>query len=152
MQFRIATDRRDQLQRASSIALLPDSFLVSGERREQGIIASLKDGYGFLKCVEREPRIYFHSSEVLDVNRELAVNDEVEFTVIQDSTLTYNTNNRQSAIRIKHLPKGTVQFEIVQERNIIGLITKEAPLNNYNQRSPSKTNGQVSSLRFFFFF
>lgn len=83
VQFRIATDRRDQLKRASSIALLPDSFLVSGERREQGVIATLKDGFGFIRCVEREPRVYFHFTEVLDVNRELAVNDEVEFTVVQ---------------------------------------------------------------------
>ncbi|XP_075229426.1 cold shock domain-containing Unr isoform X2 [Lycorma delicatula] len=143
VQFRIATDRRDQLKRASSIALLPDSFLVSGERREQGVIATLKDGFGFLKCVEREPRIYFHFSEVLDVNRLLAVNDEVEFTVVQDSTLTYNSNGRQSAIRIKHLPKGTVLFEIIQERNVVGVVTKEPPpLSSYNQRSPTKNNIQ----------
>lgn len=62
---------------------MPDSFLVSGERREQGVIATLKDGYGFLRCVEREPRIYFNFNEILDVHRELAVNDEVEFTVVQ---------------------------------------------------------------------
>lgn len=146
VQFRIATDRRDQLQRASSISLLPDSFLVSGERREQGVIATLKDGFGFLKCVERDARIYFHFSEVLDVHRELAVNDEVEFTVVQDSTLqsSYNTNNRQSAIRIRHLPKGTVQFETVQEKDVVGTVTKEAPPNNFNQRSPTKNNGQLS--------
>lgn len=64
--------------------------------------------------------------------------------MLKDSTLTYNSNGgRQSAIRIKHLPKGTVQFEIVQERNIVGVITKEPPLSIYNQRSPTKNNGQV---------
>lgn len=44
VQFKIATDRRDQLQRATNISLLEESFIVSGEKREQGIIASLKDG------------------------------------------------------------------------------------------------------------
>ncbi|RZF48035.1 hypothetical protein LSTR_LSTR002101 [Laodelphax striatellus] len=137
VQFFIATDRRDQLQRASSIALLPESFLVSGERREQGIIASKKDGYGFLKCVEREPKIFFRYCEVLDVDREINVNDEVEFTVVQDSTLSFNAYSRQSAIRIQHLPPGTVQFEIVQERNVTGVVSKEAP-NSWLPRSPTK--------------
>lgn len=83
VQFRIATDRRDQLQRATNISLLPESFVVSGEKREQGIVVALKEGFGFLRCVEREPRLYFNFSEVLDVDREIALNDEVEFTVVQ---------------------------------------------------------------------
>lgn len=87
VQFRIATDTRDQLKRATEIMLLPESFTVSGERREQGVIQSLKDGFGFIRCVEREPRLFFHFNEVLDVDREISVGDEVEFTVIQVSIL-----------------------------------------------------------------
>lgn len=83
VEFRIATDRRDQLKRATNISLLPESFVVSGERREQGIIAVLKQGFGFLRSVEREPKIYFTFNEVLDVQRKLECNDEVEFTVAQ---------------------------------------------------------------------
>lgn len=56
---------------------------MSGEKREQGVVAVLKEGFGFLRCVEREPRLYFHFCEVLDVEREIALNDEVEFTVVQ---------------------------------------------------------------------
>lgn len=67
--------------------LLPESFTVSGEKREQGVIQSLKDGFGFIRCVEREPRLFFHFNEVLDVDREISVGDEVEFTVIQVSSL-----------------------------------------------------------------
>lgn len=63
--------------------MLPESFTVSGERREQGIIAALKDGFGFIRCVDRDPRLFFHFNEVLDVDREISVGDEVEFTVIQ---------------------------------------------------------------------
>ena len=63
--------------------MLPESFTVSGERREQGIIAALKDGFGFIRCVDRDPRLFFHFNEVLDVDREIIVGDEVEFTVIQ---------------------------------------------------------------------
>lgn len=83
VEFRIATDRRDQLKRATNISLLPESFVVSGERREQGIIAVLKQGFGFLRSVEREPKIYFTFNEVLDIQRKLECNDEVEFTVAQ---------------------------------------------------------------------
>lgn len=83
VEFRIATDRRDQLKRATNISLLPESFVVSGERREQGIIAVLKQGFGFLRSVEREPKIYFTFNEVLEVQRKLECNDEVEFTVAQ---------------------------------------------------------------------
>ncbi|XP_049798939.1 LOW QUALITY PROTEIN: cold shock domain-containing protein E1-like, partial [Schistocerca nitens] len=102
VQFQIATDRRDQLQRATNISLLDESFVVSGERREQGVVASLKDGFGFLRCVERDARLFIHFNEVLDVDREICINDEVEFTVSQEQSSFSNV--RQSAIRVKHLP------------------------------------------------
>jgi cold shock CspA family protein len=71
--------------------LLPESFTVSGERREQGTIQTLKDGFGFIRCVDREPRLFFHFNEVLDVDREISINDEVEFTVVQVS-ISYCNN------------------------------------------------------------
>ena len=69
VQFLLATDRRDQLQRATSISLLDETFEVSGERREQGMVASLKEGFGFLRCVDRNVRLFFHFTEVLDTVR-----------------------------------------------------------------------------------
>ena len=47
------------------------------------MIAALKDGFGFIRCVDRDPRLFFHFTEVLDVDREITVGDEVEYTVIQ---------------------------------------------------------------------
>lgn len=132
VQFFLATDRRDQLQRATSISLLDDSFKVSGEKREQGVVGSLKEGFGFLRCVERIQRIFFHFAEVLDTGREICVGDEVEFTVVQDPSSSY-TNTRLNAIRIKHLPPGSVQFETLVESNLEGVITREAP------KSPAKS-------------
>lgn len=132
VQFYLATDRRDQLQRATAISLLDDSFNVSGEKREQGVVASLKEGFGFVRCVERNVRLFFHFTEVLDTSREICVGDEVEFTVVQDPASSY-TNTRLNAIRIKHLPAGTVQFETLVESALEGIITREAP------KSPVKT-------------
>ncbi|XP_058792775.1 cold shock domain-containing protein E1 [Phymastichus coffea] len=124
VQFRIATDTRDQLKRATEIALLPESFDVSGERREQGMIAALKDGFGFIRCVDRDARLFFHFNEVLDVDREISVGDEVEFTVVQDPSSSFS-NTRQSAIRLKHLPTGSVQFETIIEANVLGNIIED---------------------------
>lgn len=120
--------------------------MVSGEKREQGVVASLKDGFGFLKCVEREPRLFFHFNEVLEVDREVQTGDEFEFTVIQDQTSTFS-NNRQSAIRMKRLPFGSVQFETRMESGISGVVSKEIP-STWNNRSPTKNqnghNGEVA--------
>ncbi|TMW52825.1 hypothetical protein DOY81_002092 [Sarcophaga bullata] len=136
VQFLLATDRRDQLQRATSISLLDETFKVSGEKREQGVISSLKEGFGFIRCVERNVRIFFHYTEILDTTREIALNDEVEFTVVQEQGVPYNTS-RLHGIRIKHLPPGTVQFETLVVGNIEGFITREAP------KSPVKSQDRV---------
>ncbi|XP_044257145.1 cold shock domain-containing protein E1 [Tribolium madens] len=142
VQFKIATDRRDGLNRATHISLLDESFLVSGEKREQGVVASVKEGFGFLKCVEREARLFFHFNEILDVDREVVVNDEYEFTVVQDQTSTFS-NNRQSAIRMKWLPHGTVQFETRVENDLTGIVFKEIPTTTWLNRSPTKNqNGE----------
>ncbi|XP_058457625.1 cold shock domain-containing protein E1 isoform X2 [Malaya genurostris] len=142
VQFLLATDRRDQLQRATSISLLDETFQVSGEKREQGVVASLKEGFGFLRCVERNTRLFFHFTEVLDTSREICVDDEVEFTVIQDPGSSF-ANTRQSAIRIKHLPTGTVKFENLIESNVEGIVSREAPKSP--TKSQERTEGGVIS-------
>ncbi|XP_026315567.1 cold shock domain-containing protein E1 isoform X2 [Hyposmocoma kahamanoa] len=135
VQFQVATDRRDQLKRATNISLLDESFNVSGERREQGVVCSLREGFGFIRCVEREQTMFFHFAEVLRLGRELSVGDEVEFTVDPVSTFS-NMNTRQSAIRIKHLPPGTVKFETQIERGVRGVVAKEAQ--RYSSSSPTR--------------
>lgn len=142
VQFLLATDRRDQLQRATSISLLDETFQVSGEKREQGVVASLKEGFGFLRCVERNIRLFFHFTEVLDTSREICVDDEVEFTVIQDPGSSF-ANTRQSAIRIKHLPTGSVKFETLIESNVEGIVSREAPKSPI--KSQERTEGGVIS-------
>ena len=50
---------------------------------DQGVIAAVKDGFGFITCAERESRMFFHFSEMMDPDMEVKVGEEVEFTVIQ---------------------------------------------------------------------
>lgn len=144
VQFKVATDRRDQLNRATNISLLPESFAVSGEKREQGVVASVKDGFGFLRCVEREQRLFFHFNEVLDVEREVRVGDEFEFTAAQDyqgvGGIGPNAASRPSAIRMLALPPGRVQFETRVESELSGVITKEVTNSWLVSRSPTKSN------------
>ncbi|CAH2034866.1 unnamed protein product, partial [Iphiclides podalirius] len=157
VQFQVATDRRDQLKRATNITLLEESFNVSGERREQGVVCSLREGFGFIRCVEREHTMFFHFAEVLRLGHELSVGDEVEFTVDPVTTFS-NMNTRQSAIRIKHLPAGTVHFETLVERGIRGAVSKEAqvinssvsptrkPVNEFNGLITAQINGAKKTI------
>lgn len=41
----------------------------------------MRDGFGFIKCVDRDARMFFHFSEVLEEGQ-LHISDEVEFTVV----------------------------------------------------------------------
>ena len=83
VEFNVATDRRDKLQRATDITLRLESLTESCETRERGFVAVLRDGYGFIRCVDRDGRMFFHSSEVLGQDKHVRLEDEVEFTVIQ---------------------------------------------------------------------
>lgn len=53
----------------------------------QGVIAAMRDGFGFIKCVDRDARMFFHFSEILDGNQ-LHIADEVEFTVVPVSSIS----------------------------------------------------------------
>lgn len=49
----------------------------------------MRDGFGFIKCVDRDARMFFHFSEIMDGNQ-LHISDEVEFTVVPVSAIEYN--------------------------------------------------------------
>lgn len=46
---------------------------------------AVKEGFGFIKCQNREARMFFHFSELIDQSRKVQYNDEVEFTVVEVS-------------------------------------------------------------------
>uniref|UniRef100_A0A8C3V5W1 Cold shock domain-containing protein E1 n=1 Tax=Catharus ustulatus TaxID=91951 RepID=A0A8C3V5W1_CATUS len=121
VRFNISTDRRDKLERATNIEVLPNTFQFTNETREMGVIAAMRDGFGFIKCVDRDARMFFHFSEIMDGNQ-LHISDEVEFTVVPDML----SAQRNHAIRIKKLPKGTVSFHTQSEHRFVGTIDKEA--------------------------
>ncbi|XP_031650141.1 cold shock domain-containing protein E1-like isoform X14 [Oncorhynchus kisutch] len=143
VQFNISTDRRDKLERATNIDILPDTFHFTKESREMGVIAAMRDGFGFIKCVDRDARMFFHFSEVLEEGQ-LHISDEVEFTVVpvspERTPMDMLSAQRNHAVRIKKLPKGTVSFHTQSEQRFVGVVEKEATaaITNNKSASPSK--------------
>ncbi|XP_051055138.1 cold shock domain-containing protein E1 isoform X1 [Phodopus roborovskii] len=133
VRFNISTDRRDKLERATNIEVLSNTFQFTNEAREMGVIAAMRDGFGFIKCVDRDARMFFHFSEILDGNQ-LHIADEVEFTVVPDML----SAQRNHAIRIKKLPKGTVSFHSHSDHRFLGTVEKEATFCNPKTTSPNK--------------
>uniref|UniRef100_A0A3B3WMJ6 Cold shock domain-containing protein E1 n=1 Tax=Poecilia mexicana TaxID=48701 RepID=A0A3B3WMJ6_9TELE len=133
IQFNISTDRRDKLERATNIEILPDTFDMTKETREMGVIAAIRDGFGFIKCVDRDARMFFHFSEVLEESQ-LHISDEVEFTVVPDML----SAQRNHAVRIKKLPKGTVSFHTQSEQRFLGVVEKEVVSASNKNASPTK--------------
>jgi len=87
--------------------------------REQGVICSVKDQFGFIKCAERDDEIFFHFSE-LPRESPIDVGIEVEFSVATDTR-----NNKLSAVSLHELPKGTVKLEDIESDIKTGFIVKE---------------------------
>ncbi|EDL07605.1 cold shock domain containing E1, RNA binding, isoform CRA_a, partial [Mus musculus] len=140
VRFNISTDRRDKLERATNIEVLSNTFQFTNEAREMGVIAAMRDGFGFIKCVDRDARMFFHFSEILDGNQ-LHIADEVEFTVVPDML----SAQRNHAIRIKKLPKGTVSFHSHSDHRFLGTVEKEATFSNPKTTSPNKGKDKASA-------
>jgi cold shock CspA family protein len=131
--FNISTDRRDKLDRATNIEVLSNPFQFTNEAREMGVIAAVRDGFGFIKCVDRDARMFFHFSDILDGNQ-LHTADEAEFTVVP----VMLSAQRNHAVRIKKLPKGTVLVPSHSDCRFLGTIEKEATFLNPKTTSPNK--------------
>ncbi|XP_065832441.1 cold shock domain-containing protein E1-like [Oscarella lobularis] len=110
--FRLATDKRNGQDRATEVALRD---FVDEDEREQGIVHSIKDGFGFIGCATRDTTLFFHFCEVVD-SQEISRGNEVEYTPLLAS-------QKERAVRVKILPKGTVQFEIKSEERYEGVVT-----------------------------
>uniref|UniRef100_A0A8C3AED3 Cold shock domain-containing protein E1 n=1 Tax=Cyclopterus lumpus TaxID=8103 RepID=A0A8C3AED3_CYCLU len=86
IQFNISTDRRDKLERATNIDILPDTFDFTKETREMDMLSA----------------------------------------------------QRNHAVRIKKLPKGTVSFHTQSEQRFMGVVEKEVVATNTKNASPTK--------------
>ena len=76
----------------------------------------------------------FLNPNSLDVKRTISAGDECEFTVSPDP----NQPSRLLATRIKHLPSGSVQFDIIVHKDISGRVDVQPAATSWAPRSPSR--------------
>jgi len=140
IKFQICIDLRSHTSRATNVKIdmdifgkneIPDDVKISpnlkmlylsafkNEKREVGVIAAVKDGFGFIKCVERDSRMFFHCNEIIDPDHRVRMQDEVEFTVLEDSMYE---DSRFHATRISILPKGSVKFHTISDVKFEGVL------------------------------
>ncbi|XP_078475931.1 cold shock domain-containing protein E1 isoform X12 [Lampetra planeri] len=118
VEFSISTDRRDGLERATTITLMSETFTASDEKREVGVVAALRDGFGFIKCVEREQRMFFHYSEYNGDVDLLEVGDAVEYS------LSKTKANKTSADKVSKITSGNVPKDDVQPTIYLGKVAR----------------------------
>ncbi|ESO08921.1 hypothetical protein HELRODRAFT_190661 [Helobdella robusta] len=137
VEFYIATDRRDKLQRATNIKLLDATFLNNCEKRERrsitpgyhrirtshhnviphikGFVVSLKDFTGYICSIRTNLKIMFHTNELLDPLKKVAFLDEVEFTVAEPDKY-YGIVQRKSERAVKsgtdHFEPGLIKYDL----------------------------------------
>lgn len=134
-------------RRSSSYQRLP---------REEGMIVSLLESFGFIKCAEREEDVFFHYSE-MDRNsyhaNELEVGMEVDFD-IGPSPQSSNRSSKQdqqklAAFRVNVLPKGTVKWELPDEDVVLkkrGKVEKAARV-QHSRSSDIRTSPYDGTIR-----
>jgi len=117
--FHIVTDRRSHRERAVNIRIKEDEIM---DERERGMVAAVKDGFGFIKRDKssrrdhHDSRMFFHSSELLDKfaisgRRRIKMGDEVEFTVLRDPLAKHTQQGRYHATRIKIISSRNIRYE-----------------------------------------
>uniref|UniRef100_A0A7S4JEA7 CSD domain-containing protein n=1 Tax=Guillardia theta TaxID=55529 RepID=A0A7S4JEA7_GUITH len=119
VRFDVVYSRSSKSEKATNI-LFVSSTAQKGAVREMGTVTMVKDSYGFIKCCDRDERLFFHFSEVNQRDLIPRVGDEIEFTVQADR------EGRNVAVQITPLPKGTVVYTKILDGRLKG--TVERPL------------------------
>lgn len=80
---------------------------------EQGVICSLKESFGFIRCADRPEEIFFHYSELVGCRSdELNMEEEVEFRV------QVRGDDKLAALQVRVLEKGTIVWETEEEPGV----------------------------------
>lgn len=89
---------------------------LNPKNREQGVITSVREDFGFIKCADRAMDAFFRFGDVMTAHRDFRQGTEVAFDVNYDSTKPENAR----ATRVEILKHGTVQWESVVEDGVLG--------------------------------
>ncbi|XP_041107879.1 uncharacterized protein LOC121316771 [Polyodon spathula] len=139
VQFNVSIDRRNKLERATNIEILPDTFQHTNEIRQTGLVVAMNSDFGFIKCSDRNiSKMFFPYSEILG-EVQLKPSDVVEFTEIPDKF-----SEKCFAGRIKKLP--TRPSEIVSMERYVGVVKEEAVLTAFEAPIQGKEKDVVSGF------
>lgn len=106
--------------------------------RESGIISTVKDGFGFLRCADRDGEVFFHFGDFPgSQHTPPRKGDEVSFRIQSDAR-----DGRLRAQQLELLPKGSVQFETIVSEGVSGVIVREMR----GQFNPAARKGKRQSL------
>eukprot|EP00063_Salmo_salar_P034718 XP_014009553.1 PREDICTED: uncharacterized protein LOC106576728 isoform X2 [Salmo salar] len=106
--FNLLTDIVTQKIRATNIRpQTPQTFKITGEKREVGVIKSVKGGSGTIMAANQN-NLPFETTENMSVT-ELTIMDEVDFTVV-------TIKNKEKAIRVRKLNECSVTLEETMEK------------------------------------
>ena len=163
IEFTLVTVKRTGMQYARNIVLLQSERKRMEEEREkkmmeeatleQGIVVSLKNGFGFLRSNQRKEEVYFHFNEIhLPDDEEDEVGDgreneeeqgqekleekeknvstyrlhegqDMEYLVVMEGGGDRGGKKKLAARNVKFLPKGTVEFEKVIATGVKGVLS-----------------------------
>ncbi|XP_076831451.1 uncharacterized protein LOC143476923 isoform X2 [Brachyhypopomus gauderio] len=117
VKFQLLTDIITKTNRATNIMpQIPETFQLTKEIRETGVIMNIKDGVCTVMSKKHENLAASVSDRLSD--DELKIMDEVEFTVL-------SVKDTVKAIRLKKLPEGSVVFD-TQAKNKIAEVKEKA--------------------------
>lgn len=121
-------DKRSGKHKAIRVRVLE----LNSKHRETGVIATMKDDFGFIKCAERASDAYFRFSDVMSVRNDFRVGTEVSF----DASVDSSKPDSARATRIVILPHGSIQWETIVAEEIPGEVTvvPSKRSNNNNSR------------------
>ncbi|TYZ57464.1 hypothetical protein PybrP1_000815, partial [[Pythium] brassicae (nom. inval.)] len=112
VRFDEVLDKRSGKLRAVNVRVVQ----LNPKNRERGVITSLRDDFGFIKCADRAVDAYFRFADVMAAQRDYRIGTEVAFDVNVDPSKPENVR----ATRVEVLPKGTVQWEATVEEAVEG--------------------------------
>ncbi|TMW64052.1 hypothetical protein Poli38472_014169 [Pythium oligandrum] len=144
VRFRIATHRKSGQKRAVELTVTQSAkdklekeidAKLQSMTREQGVVARVKSGGGFIRCCARQDDVYFPFHEIREsIGTEtekkskltLRESDEVSFYVYEekDEEAGARSRGRLTALRVVKLPAGTVSFEDLIRSDVNGVVTK----------------------------
>ncbi|XP_064488966.1 cold shock domain-containing protein E1-like isoform X2 [Ornithodoros turicata] len=92
-----------------------------GTFREAGIVEKLLHSYGFIRCCERQARLFFHYSQFSGNIEHLHLGDPVEFEMTYD-----RKSGKPIASSVVKISSEAISGEVFNEECVSGFITTEA--------------------------